>query len=214
MNDDATIAPETRALLEQHHWETTIPRLVKYALDKTRRLYWQGKLGGDLPGGQQAEDLVEEAIEKVRSGERKWNPYDQPDLYEYLRSVIDSLISHLVNSRENRVVIRLVPNDDDKDPINRFPDRAATPLDRLLQEEREASSERWFWGFHSSLADDPPLQRYIECIYEYPTNIKPSAIAEQLGITLAEIYNLKKRLKRRLTKYLAQPRAVPRYKTH
>lgn len=206
MNEDpahtvASITPELRALLESQPWKDICPRLTKYALYKTRWYYWQGRYGGDLPGGHHAEDLAEQAITKLFVGEREWDPRKQPDLYKHLQGVVDSLISHLLESRENerdKKVIRLVTRheaEENEAVFEIYEEPALRPDGQFLVRE-----------FRASLADAPQLQILLDCVYNHPT-IRSATIAKQMGITNEAVHNLKRQLQRRLTKYLA---LVPR----
>src|SRR5437868_14422299 len=96
------LSEEVRDRLDQHPWEDTIPRLELYASKKIKSLYWQGIRNGPMPGGREVEDVVGQAIYKVVEHERRWDPTKYPDLYLYLVNVVDSEISHLVESWDNR----------------------------------------------------------------------------------------------------------------
>ena len=55
-----------------------------------------------LAGGKTPEDLAADAILKVLGGDRVWDPGRGP-LLPYLEGVVDSLISHLAASADNRI---------------------------------------------------------------------------------------------------------------
>ena len=73
--------------LHEADWDSLLPRLLWYALTN---IYEPARL---LPGGRSAEDIVQEAVAKAFSGDRKWDPVRQPDLEAHLRSTIDSILS-------------------------------------------------------------------------------------------------------------------------
>lgn len=195
-------------LLDQHPWEDTIRRLNAYASNKTRRLFWRSIYGGHLPKGKEVVDVVQQAIEKVLSGKRKWDPDIHPDLYEYLKSVIDSDLNHLADSKDNKLTrseTKLVSGTDcegNENEISFFdlrPSEQLDPAEDLLQQENEDLAYKFVWNFHESLADKPRLQKIVECMLDDID--KPAEIAEQLGEHVNDIYNARKQLQRRLDEY-------------
>lgn len=79
-----------------------------------------------------------------------------------------------------------------------LPDPGLSPFETLIH----AEAEDFFWGFYEFLADEPLLQNVIECI-DASLN-KPADIAVHLGVPPKEMYNVRKRLQRRLNDYRAQ----------
>jgi len=200
----AEIPPDVREQLEEHPWEDTIPRLDLYAVRKAKRLYWQGIMNGNMPGGKEAQDIVQDTIEDILTGQHSWNPAIQPDLFAHLRSIVDSKLSHLVENVENRSMrseSALRARNEDTPGITsmaELPDSGLSPFETLIH----AEAEDFFWGFYEFLADEPLLQNVIECI-DASLN-KPADIAVHLGVPPKEMYNVRKRLQRRLNDYRAQ----------
>jgi len=194
------ISSEVRELFERHPWEDAIPRLVKYALDRIRRLKWQGAQGGE-PFGRAAEDFVFIAIQKVLSGERSWDPQRYPDLTIHLMGIIKSEISHFVESQENRCIrTEATLNSNTKEgPIDNTPSSIPSPREALINAELEKEAEEFLWGFLDFLSDDQPLTKMVECIvYGFA---KPRDVAEALRVDISEVYNMRKQLRRRLRDY-------------
>ncbi|MDD5286787.1 MAG: hypothetical protein PHD54_13105 [Desulfuromonadaceae bacterium] len=195
-------------LLNQHPWEVTIPKLEAHALNKSRRLFWRSIYGGHLPGGKEVVDLVQQSIEKVLYDQRKWDPDANPDLFIYLKGIVDSDINHLADSEDNKLTrseTKLVSGADcegDETEISFFdlkPSDLPSPVEILLQEEEEDLAYKFFWGFHESLSDKPRLQKIVECILDDVD--KPADIAQKLGEHVNDIYNARKQLQRRLEEY-------------
>ncbi len=195
-------------LLEAHPWDETIPRLIAHALRKSRRLFWRGIRGGPLPEGNEIQDLVSEAIEKVLTGQRKWDPDTNPDLFLLLRSVVDSDLNHLTDCWDNGAMqsesVTFTEGGCDCSGqevsiFDRTSSQSATPEEEVLQNEDEARCEAFFWGFYDALSDKPTLQKIVECIYD--DTPKPADIAQKLGIPVNDIYNANKQLTRRLKEY-------------
>lgn len=192
-------------LLEAHPWEETIPRLLAHASSKSKRLFWKGIYGGPLPEGNEVEDLVYQAIEKVLTGQRQWDPTTSPDLFLFLKGVVDSSLSHLARSWENRYVrkettsVAATDNAEDEHGtgiIDCVPATASNPEEMLLQQEDEARCEELFLIIFDSLEDEPLLQKILECLLDDVE--KPADIAEKLSVPVKEIYNARKKLQRRL----------------
>jgi len=190
-------------LLEKN-LDDIIPRLTMYTLNKMKKRYWRGVRDGNPPGGQEAIDFVLQAIEKIISGQRNWNPQTQPDLFGYLKDIIDSDINHLVESWENKNFQSesslMGDCTDNKDSyFDKLPSSISTPSEIMLQEEDERLNDKFLWGFYDCLADEPQLIKVVECIIDGIH--KPSDIATKMGISTKEVYNIKKQLQRRLNDY-------------
>ncbi|BEH09900.1 hypothetical protein GSUET_15120 [Geobacter sulfurreducens subsp. ethanolicus] len=192
---------ETLDLLNAFTWEEKIPRLLDYALGVARKKRWRAVFDGQMPEGKEIEDVVSTAIVKVLSGERVWDPQKQPDLYEYLKSVIDSDLYHLCKCEENNSLIGEADvrrNPDRENPFT-FDDLPGAELDpetlHILKELNEMA-EKFFFGFYDYLDGKPVLQGIIECIDDDVT--KSADIAERLGVHVKEIYNCFKQLRRKL----------------
>src|SRR5688572_776833 len=57
-----------REILDSLPWEAIIPRLLLYASNKLKGRWWYGILGGSVPGGKDAGDIVGETITDVLFG--------------------------------------------------------------------------------------------------------------------------------------------------
>lgn len=202
----AELTDKELGLLSEHPWDDTIPRLVHHASRKMKRLFWQGIFGGTAPGGKEAKDLVMEAIRKVFEGDRSWTPEDHPDIFLFLKAVIDSDISHLVEGWENRHLFReatLSGKDKREGERPGFLDTVSCPNPgpevALLNKEMERFSEKFFWGFYEELDGSPNLQKMLECISE--GFFKRTDISEKMGIPVKEFDNIKKQIQRRLKSF-------------
>ena len=193
----STDLTDVRKLLEEQLTEEMLKRLMAHAVRKANRLSWRGILGGPMPGGDEAKDVVINAIKKTWTGPGNWNPQEQPDLFLYLKGVVDSDINNLVNSWANRNLLLDLP-----DPsTQRQP--AALVVASLAEDEsrrdEERRSDEFFWGLYEYLKKEPDLQRILDCLFE--GIVKPRKIASKLDVNAKEIYNARKRLRRRLEDY-------------
>ena len=170
---------------------------------------WGGRPGGDLPGGQEAEDIVYGAIAKLLDGRRVWDPATEPDLDRFLSDVVESDLNHLAMSFENRKVVResamtpvWIEGEASRPLETSVPSATPEPLDVLAQREAREEGDRFVAGLLAACADDPPLQRAATLILEGVA--KPADIAAKLGVPIDEIYNMRKRLQRRLTDFMTE----------
>jgi hypothetical protein len=198
------VPSHVRALLEQHPWDQTIQQLLYYTLGRIRGRTWRGMRDGALPGGREVEDIVSQAIEDVLSGQRAWDPIQHPDLFVHLQGIIDSRLSHLGVSAENRRMVAEFPPSrslhgvavrDGAASCHREP----SLQDALLQAEEDQLAEELLQGFAHFLADDPLLQRIVRSIVEGID--KPAAIAVHVGATVEQVYNARRRLQRKWHAY-------------
>lgn len=94
-------------LLSQVDWRQIALGVTDYAIIRVQRLRWKTASYKDLPQGMTPADLAYEAIKKVIGGERPWDPEQHPDLLRYLKAIVDSLVSHLVESEDHERLQRL-----------------------------------------------------------------------------------------------------------
>ena len=196
-------AAESRnKILEAQRWDRIIPRLVEYARARIRARIWAGRRDGLLPGGQEAEDVVYGAIEKVLEGRRVWDPEAKPDLEAYLRDVIESDLNHLAVGFENRRFLPAsqvgsVGGDDDPVPlVERVASPHPAPSARVEEDEEKREAEGFRRAFLETLADEPDMKTVVEGIFEGVE--KPGELAARAGVSAKEIYNMRRKLQRRL----------------
>ena len=176
-----------------------LAKLTDYAGWKMRRVSWRGvrfKRDPNAPGGCDAEDIVQMAVSRYLQGERNWNREACPTLLDFFRSVIDSIVSQLVNRPENKRSSpypqasldegRAVPWD--------APDlRAASPLSAVMDRDQAKAMDV---AIKSVLANDPDAMKVWGCVAAGIT--KPQEIAELEDMDVKRVNNVKKRLNNKL----------------
>jgi DNA-directed RNA polymerase specialized sigma24 family protein len=177
--------------LQAVDWEALYPRLLAYALSKAQGLRLV-KGGGPLPDGNTPDDLVQEAIKRVSEGKRAWDPEKAPDLEGYLKGVIDSLTSAAVLAAGHRRRVS-VPSEE----IGASADEPDS-LDDLIGSECAEAFKRIF---AEATADDPRLETVRMGIED---GVDRGEIAEVLGSTVDEVYELTRKLTRRLRKAMRE----------
>lgn len=172
------LSEDVQAKLESCDWDE---------LGKLLTLHGFHKLSGSVIGGsrpsrefclEKAEDIALDATKKLLAGDRRWNPETDPNLLEYLRDVVDSLISHFLNGSPNRLE-RPFP-EDGVDPAF-FP----SPDSNLIYDDLLAS-----------VVDEPELAAVLAAMAD--GHVTGGELAEALGISVAEVVNRRKRLRRRV----------------
>ena len=112
--NESYLTASALSIFRNADWKRLQMDLAMYAFYKVQRLKWRTAQG--LPRGLQPEDLVLAAIQKTyeglvseratkssSKGVRVWNPEKDPDLLEFLKSVIDSDVNSLVNLEEHKL---------------------------------------------------------------------------------------------------------------
>lgn len=169
--------PSVEEALRAVDWADVGVRLAGYAAWKARNLAWRRGRAALALGPRTPDDLAAEAILKVLSGERGWDPLRGP-LLPYLQGVVDSLLSHATAAPD---VARTVY----------APPPAAPP-----DEESEPAAER-VAALRAALQRDGQsgLLAVVDAISAH-CEPRPQALAAHLGTTVADINNRLKRLRR------------------
>jgi hypothetical protein len=163
-------------------------------------LTWRGARasGGDaVPGGYEPLDFALTAIEKLLDGRRPWNPQAYATIEDSLKAAIDSDISHLVESIDN-IRGRRLAGPSSKCETARAYDVEATEPNPLKVVIDDDAMERFRTAAIKELGDDEFLKQLFECLEAEIT--EPVDIAYMLEITIDEVNNGKKRLRRKLDK--------------
>lgn len=198
---------DVRDRLARHPWADSLPLLIEYARKRVGWRTWGGARGGRLPAGKEAEDVVYEAIEKVYSGQRAWDPAAKPDLLQFLKDVIESDVHHLAVGFENRGVVtetalgeRMV--DGVAEPyLNTRPAAGPSPADAAVRGEEDREARAFAETFLATLVGEPDLAAIVSCIFDGV--VKPAEIAAKTGRDPGEVYSARKRLQRRLMDFYA-----------
>lgn len=200
-------------LLEETDWDSITLKLTKYAILKIERLSWRY---GKFPKGLTAEDMVQEAIASLFEGKRNWNHTRNPDLFEYLKSVIDSKVSHLYESKEYKLT-QPFPTTEEGQDVEELLDKADptsdhaiyltpssnNPEDALLEKEKIKRDEAAVNAFFEAIHGEKDIEKLASLIMD--GYVKPSEIAKQMGVEVKEVYNLQKRFRRKCKEFTTNP---------
>jgi hypothetical protein len=183
-------------------WKKIALELGDYVQIKVRKLYWRTCCDEVLPKCESPESLVYEAIEKVLSDERKWDPDKHPDLIKYLKSIIDSRVNHLALSLDNKL-LRQIPTTENGKNIDdiliskttkKKTEIEKTPEELLLEKEKAKHDNEIFNELIASINDDEELLLLYDC-FEKGIE-KPEEIAKVTGLDITKIYQLRRKLDR------------------
>lgn len=161
---------------------------------------WRGAYvarGGSVPGGYEPEDFALDAFQKALDDEdgRTWNRATYPTLEGFLRSIINSDISHLVNSIDNAQGRRLSAPSGKDETVRAYevPGTEDDPLQIVVDRDRQQSFQA---EAMKELDGDEFLIELLKCLDAEIT--EPSELAILMGKTVDDINNGKKRLRRKL----------------
>lgn len=135
-------------------------------------------------------------------------PEKHPDIEQYLKSAVDSMISNACRRMSNRDTLRqFVTAGDNQEPFDRIavipaPDTDGIKAQEAAAEKRiiEEKQKEQFDEFKVSVADHSGLTALIEA---YEVGITKNREIEQLtGIPAAQVAELKRMFDRRMTKFL------------
>lgn len=186
--------------------------LGRYAMQVSHIYKWRTGNSYDLPGGHTVESIVVLAIEKAWLGERRWDKEKHPDFTKYLMDVIDSLLYHLATGKDNEM-LTAEPESGTKDEqdwhtgsLKRNSEadwlvrRTATPEEELLEmeesERKEQAKDRAIGLLLEESRGDDELTYVIQA--KLDGYDKAGEIAEVTGIDVQDVYNIMKRLNRKV----------------
>lgn len=175
---------------EEYDWRTIYPLLYAYAINCVAFYFWK-KDKKNLPKGNETEDLIQEAIYKVITGERRWDPQKEPDLVKYLKMTIRSLVRNLLVSADHKKVGKLAGVDENGNFYEDFAD-----IDQNFEDSIE-QDDIWARIIEITKSDDE-VQLVLMYMVDGITTRKE--LAEALGLPATEIDNIMKRLKRKIQK--------------
>jgi len=152
-----------------------------------RLLYYVRKKASiwPLPAGQDAEDIVSIAWERLISKKRKWDSQRKPDLLIHLKGIIRSILSkHGLRNRKKDL------------PLEQTVEGEACNEEMLYGDPRQDISpfdaELAWQALGEEIGDDGDLQNVVAAIKLGAE--KPAEIAELAEIDVKRVYELQRKL--------------------
>lgn len=204
-------------------WKRIQLELTLYAVYKVQRLNWKTSEG--LPRGLLPQDLALGAIQKTLEGLmtdetgkgiRRWNPEKEPELLEFLKSVVDSDVSSLVNLEEHALTnycpdvtpedaAKLLQASIDESAESASSSLSREPEDLIDAQEAASETETLYIAVMRELrvacrkdADELKVLDALEKLAEEDEDeFKTSMIARIAGLSDDRVRNAKRRIERR-----------------
>jgi len=192
------------------------PRIVEHVLFQMHRRYWWAASGRDLPGGESADDIAQQAVNDLLEGRRKWDIAKQPDVFRHLCDIADSLLNGCVESWQNRMIQAVSPmpaedEDGEERPslVDGVDPNAGSAVDQLQLKELLAASTQQVRDFLATLNDDVSCLEVARTLAFEVDDPNRRAAVKKLNLSEKDYDNVKKRLARRWTKFIsARPAAI------
>ena len=194
--------------LQSADWKNIIIKLTRYANWHASWYKWKIGNPGQLPGGMTPQDIALNAIKKVWSKTRAWDPEKYPDLLVHLQWIVDSDISHLFESKVHTATDRIFESEEEESaeltynniihsssaPLNEgF--HTKTPEEHLILREDKEREEKVKKELYALVKGDEDLELLLMCFDEGMD--KPELIATEMGWDVTKVYNLKRKLSRK-----------------
>ncbi|WP_285011102.1 RNA polymerase sigma factor [Pedobacter faecalis] len=168
-------------ILDAQDWDNVIIRLTAYVIQYCKWKRYR------LPKGLEAEDIALSAIEKIYSGKRAWDYQKEPDLFNHLQSVANSVIINELKSAG--------ASETSTDGIaNHYHTVENT-------QEEEMYSKQLDQEIAAAMRGDPTLCLVYKALKD---GLKPKDIAEEYAISKPEVQAAQKRLRRLAEKVIDQ----------
>jgi len=190
------------AMEEAFRNDKDLLNLLKGKALKLIRFYFRSNMMHDLT----AEDVVDKALKPLISGKRKWYPDKVPDIVELMFMVLYSFIRNERKKKKERIVgLELYSSDGELCETNIIDLQRAylreDLMDPELSLELENNIERLFVELENDTIAYFVLEEYLEI--DHNEIKKPETyIAEKLQVTVLDVKNAVRRIKRRIKKIM------------
>ena len=172
-----------------------------HILQKLRLHTWRryGSLRDRL--GLDLDDVVHQALVDTLEGKRRW-PKEEVDLFYFLCSVVKSIISHRLEQEKRKVSIEGIESNYSKEDSDLASVEAMSSgyIGEYLRYEsiyNRLVYDLLIERMYELVKDDQELINIVD-LWSKDPSLKPSELAEVLGLSIGEIRNAQKRLRRRL----------------
>ena len=195
--------------LEKEDWDTVLPRVFKYAISRAKIFKW---LGDEIEPEALVNEAIARAYGKGTGGSfRNWNQEACPDLASFLNGIIRSMTSHMAeHEKEFPSESLYYENGSAKDKKilkscdgNTELTKPQTPEDEIIEKE---NLQALISKLDNIAKEDEDLGLVILCIEDGVSD--PRNIATATGFDRDKVYNLLKRLRRKLRFYKAEARRL------
>jgi RNA polymerase sigma factor (sigma-70 family) len=179
---------ETLALLGEADWGMLHRELLTYATWRAKNYRWRRGEGLELAAGMTVEDVVQEVVVKALSGIRKWDPA-RGQLLPWLQAQSRSIIDALARSAPHRREVNTLEVE------NFAVVQSPSSLAIVLEKEAQAQMEQKVNALLLAADGEPELREVLRVIMG-GCEPRPRHIAAELGVSVKDINNRLKRLRR------------------
>lgn len=184
-------------------WGEIGKKLLAFAEWRASHYRWRSGNIKELAQGMTPEDIVQEVIIKTINGERKWDP-DLGPLEPWLKDQVKSIMDAIFKSAANRREVRSLEDPDDAESsLERIAHKhnviAPFATEKPPNPDEQLSMAERVSELFSAVSGDHELEEVLEAIMD-GCEPKPQYLAQELGISVEEINNRIKRLRRRALK--------------
>lgn len=194
-------------IVQRADWKRLTPRMEHYADSVLRRYIWRGlrvTVGSQdqlLAAGKSADEFVMEAVDALLCGSRHYD-YELT-LEKNLRRTIESSIWNWKKKSDRQPLVdhRPIVSDDGEefDPITAAIDPRSVETTAAEKSEKRGYQKMLLDEFETSLQGDKELSALLEA---YKSGFeKPADIEELTTIPVTRVYELKRKLETKLTKF-------------
>ena len=170
-----------RNKLSAQNWGEIMEKLYTHSI---ARINWFGLKSEIRMQGKESKDFAHEAVTLLWEEKRIWDDSKEPDIVNFLKSVINSLIYNMVKSKERDVFTG-------KDLTEGINDSLF--IDRMM-EERLIGNE-FLEKLEETMHGDPDMWLVFNSLIE---GLKPADIEDKYGIQIEKVRNIQKRLRRHI----------------
>lgn len=167
--------------LNAQRWDEIMEKLYAHSIS---RINWFGLKSEVRMQGKEPKDFANEAVTLLWEEKRHWDDSKEPEILNFLKGVINSLIYNMVKSKEREVFV-------DKDLSDEINDSLFIDL---MFEER-LICENLIDKLEDSLLGDEEMWLVFKSLIE---GLKPTDIEKKYGINIKVVQNAQKRLRRRI----------------
>jgi len=166
--------------LKKENWGKLVKQLHYYSLNRLKKF---PQLEERFNLVNLANHFADEAIRQLWMEERAWDTEYYPDVYDFLKSAVDSIRWNFLKSKETSITTFI-----DEAVINTAEDQIDDPQTQLETKELEAQVKEIF-------SSDPEAYQVFDCIKD---GLPPRDISDELNMPIAQVYNTIKRIDRKL----------------
>lgn len=170
-----------RNKLSAQNWGEIMDKLYAHSI---ARINWFGLKSEIRMQGKESKDFAHEAVTLLWEEKRIWDDLKEPDIVNFLKGVINSLIYNMVKSKEREVFTGKDLTEGINDSL--FID--------IMMEERLVGEE-FLKKIEETMHSDSDMWLVFSSLLE---GLKPADIENKYGIQIEKVRNIQKRLRRHI----------------